>query len=91
MELIELDRRIAFYDQQVRELYRNSELCQRLGKIEGIGPVTATALIAAVIERASRTAASSRRGWGLSRSSGRVGVEPNCLASANAAIAICGP
>ena len=48
VELIELDRRIAFYDRQVRELYRNSELCQRLGKIEGIGPVTATALIAAV-------------------------------------------
>ena len=51
VELIELDRRIAFYDRQVRELYRNSELCQRLGKIEGIGPVTATALIAAVGDR----------------------------------------
>lgn len=50
VELIELDRRIAFYDRQVRELYR-SELCQRLGKIEGIGPVTATALIAAVGDR----------------------------------------
>jgi transposase len=51
VELIELDRRIAFYDRQVRELYRTSELCQRLGKIEGIGPVTATALIAAVGDR----------------------------------------
>jgi transposase len=51
VELIELDRRIAFYDRQVRELYRNSELCQRLGKIEGIGPVTATALNAAVGDR----------------------------------------
>jgi len=51
VELIELDRRIAFYDRQVRELYRNSELCQRLGKIEGIRPVTATALIAAVGDR----------------------------------------
>jgi transposase len=50
-ELTELDRRIAFYDRRIRELYRSSELCQKLGKIEGIGPVTATALIAAVGDR----------------------------------------
>jgi transposase len=50
-ELIELDRRIASYDRQIRELYRTSELCQRLGEIEGIGPVTATALVAAVGDR----------------------------------------
>nr|WP_312037385.1 transposase [Mesorhizobium caraganae] len=49
-ELAELDQRIACYDWRVRELFRHSELCQRLGKIEGIGPVTATALIAAVGE-----------------------------------------
>jgi transposase len=47
-ELIELDRRIASCDRRIQELYRTSELCQRLGKIEGIGPVTATALVAAV-------------------------------------------
>ena len=47
-ELSELDRRIASYDRRITELYRSSELCQRLGKVEGIGPVTATALIAAV-------------------------------------------
>ena len=35
------------------ELYRNSEICQRLGKVEGIGPVTATALVAAVGDRSS--------------------------------------
>jgi transposase len=47
-ELDELDCRIAGYDRRIRELFRNSELCQRLGKIEGIGPMTATALLAAV-------------------------------------------
>ena len=47
-ELTELDVRIAGYDRKIRELYRNSEICQRLGKVEGIGPVTATALVAAV-------------------------------------------
>jgi transposase len=50
-ELAELDRRIASYDRRIREIFRNSEPCQRLGKIEGIGPITATALIAAVGNR----------------------------------------
>src|SRR5271157_981029 len=52
-ELAELDARIADYDRKIRELYRNSEICQRLGKVEGIGPVTATALVAAVGDRSS--------------------------------------
>jgi transposase len=52
-ELIELDARIAGYDRKIREIYRNNEICQRLGKVEGIGPVTATALIAAVGDRSS--------------------------------------
>ena len=52
-ELTELDVRIAGYDRKIRELYRNSEICQRLGKVEGIGPVTATALVAAVGDRGS--------------------------------------
>ena len=46
-ELIDLDRRIAIYDRKIQELYRTSEACQRLGKVEGIGPITATALVAA--------------------------------------------
>jgi transposase len=50
-ELAELDRRIASYDRRIREIFRNSEPCQRLGKIEGVGPITATALIAAVGDR----------------------------------------
>ena len=50
-ELADLDQRIASYDRRVRDLYRASELCQRIGKIEGIGPVTATALVAAVGDR----------------------------------------
>jgi transposase len=46
-ELIDLDRRVAIYDRKIRELYRTSEACQRLGMVEGIGPITATALVAA--------------------------------------------
>jgi transposase len=61
-ELIELDARISGYDRKVREFYRNSEICQRLGKVEGIDPGPATALVAAVGDEApSRTGVSSRR------------------------------
>lgn len=38
-ETAELDRRIASYDHRIREIFRNNGPCQRLGKIEGIGPV----------------------------------------------------
>ena len=34
-----------------RNLFRSNEMRQRIGKIEGIGPITATALVAAVGDR----------------------------------------
>jgi len=37
-EMAELDVRIKSYDRRIREIFRNSEQCQRIGKIEGIGP-----------------------------------------------------
>ena len=36
---LSVDRRITTYNRRIRELYGGSELCQRLGQIEGIGPV----------------------------------------------------
>ena len=50
-ELAELDCRIAGYNRRIRNLFRSNERCQRIGKIEGIGPITATALVAAVGDR----------------------------------------
>jgi transposase len=50
-QLAELDRRIASYDRRLRALFRTDEMCRRIGRIEGIGPVTATALVAAVGDR----------------------------------------
>ena len=47
-ELAELDQRILSYTHRIRDLFRSNEMCQRIGKIEGIGPITATALVAAV-------------------------------------------
>lgn len=50
-ELVELDRRLAEYNRRIRDLFRGNEMCQRIGRIEGIGPITATALVAAVGDR----------------------------------------
>jgi transposase len=47
-QLRELDVRIAAYDRRIATLARASEPVQRLMKIEGVGPVTATALVASV-------------------------------------------
>jgi transposase len=46
--LRELDGRIAAYDCRIMALAKASESVQRLMKIEGLGPVTATALVASV-------------------------------------------
>ena len=50
-ELVDLDRRIASYNRRLKGLFRTDEMCQRIGRIEGIGPVTATALVAAIGDR----------------------------------------
>jgi transposase len=46
--LRELDARIAAYDRRMAALARASEPAQRLMRIEGVGPVTATAMVASV-------------------------------------------
>lgn len=50
-ELADLDRRTSSCNQRIRHLFRTDAMCQRIGKIEGIGPITATALVAAVGDR----------------------------------------
>jgi transposase len=47
-QLRELDARITAYDRRIAAMARASEAAQRLMKIEGVGPVTATALVATV-------------------------------------------
>lgn len=44
----ELDARIAAYDRRIAALARDSEPARRLMRIEGVGPVTATAVVASV-------------------------------------------
>ena len=47
-ELVVLDERIARADALVRRVFTQSAACQKLAQVEGIGPVVATALVAAV-------------------------------------------
>ncbi|MEM8622728.1 MAG: IS110 family transposase [Pseudomonadota bacterium] len=50
-ELAALDDRIKTQTRRIQMLFQTSEACQRIGKIEEIGPITATALVAAVGDR----------------------------------------
>jgi transposase len=47
-ELSELDKKIGTLDEQVEAIHRASEPCLRIAAVEGIGPLTATALVAAI-------------------------------------------
>jgi transposase len=47
-ELQALDQRITATDQHIERLFAADEACQRLAQLAGIGPLTATALVAAV-------------------------------------------
>ena len=46
--MCDLDRRIASFDRKIDRVFRQSEACQRIAKIKGVGPKTATAIIAAI-------------------------------------------
>jgi transposase len=44
----DLDRRIIIFDRKIDAVFRDSEVCQRIAKIKGVGPKTATAIVAAI-------------------------------------------
>ena len=46
--LRDLDRRIKSFDQKIERVFRASEACQRIARIKGVGPKTATAVVAAI-------------------------------------------
>jgi len=47
-ELLEKDKLIKSYDDEINEIYKSNEMCQRIAKIEGVGPITATAIVSAI-------------------------------------------
>jgi transposase len=48
LELVHLDERIQVCDKRIDRVLKENEACQRLAEVEGIGPITATALVASV-------------------------------------------
>lgn len=44
----DLDRRVEHFDKKIEAVFRSSEPCQRVARIKGVGPKTATAIVAAV-------------------------------------------
>ncbi|MDX8397892.1 MAG: IS110 family transposase [Mariprofundaceae bacterium] len=47
-EMIHLEQRVSEYDLQIKTLSEQSDVCQRLMTVPGIGPMVATALVASV-------------------------------------------
>lgn len=47
-ELVELDAKVAAYDAKLAAICKQSAECMRLLKVPGIGPLSATAIVAAV-------------------------------------------
>ena len=47
-ELLALDERLGGVERQLKRQFAHSDACQRLAQIEGIGPVTATAIVASI-------------------------------------------
>jgi transposase len=43
-----LDKRVHGFDQKIDAVFRASPACQRIAKIKGVGPKTATAIVAAI-------------------------------------------
>ncbi len=46
-ELVELNRRISDYDKKIKLYANQNEDCKRIEKLRGVGPIVATAIIAA--------------------------------------------
>lgn len=47
----DLDRRMNFFDKDIEAMFKQSEACQHIAKVKGIGPKTVTAVVAAIGNR----------------------------------------
>lgn len=47
-ELRNIEKQTEKYEAKIRKIFEESEVCQRIKEIEGVGPITSTAIIASV-------------------------------------------
>lgn len=62
-ELLAHDARLSKFDQALQQEARSDERCQRLMKVEGIGPISATAIVAAVGDAKQFSSARQFAAW----------------------------
>ncbi len=44
-EFLEKNKKIRVYDQKIESIYKSNSMCQKISKIEGVGSMTATAIV----------------------------------------------
>ena len=84
-----LDERVGAYDDRIERVFKEDERCRRLAKIEGVGPLIATAVVAAVGN--AREFKSGRELSAWLHGSTRAVIAASYSGSASAEIAICVP
>lgn len=79
-EFIRLDKRVATYDAQIKQLSEQSEVCKRLMEIPGIGPMVSTALVASVADAKAFKSGREMAAWlGLVPRQHSTGGKPRLL------------
>ena len=53
--MTEIDGHVREFDKRIDRVFRASEACKRVGRIRGVGPKTATAIVAAIGDGATLT------------------------------------
>src|SRR5215475_3161255 len=90
-EFCVLEKRLAYYTEKLEAISATHPVCQRLETIPGIGPLTATALVAAVSDTSAfKNGRHLPRGWGWCHGNTPRVVRGDCWGSANVAMSICG-
>lgn len=88
--LLQLNQKIRYFDKQIDAVFRESDVCQRIAKIRGVGPrLQRQSLPLLGIGPTSRMAGTWRHGWALCRDNIPAGIGVYCLASASEALSIC--
>ena len=89
-ELLEPETKMSSADQRIERAFQENAECQRIGAVEGIGPVTATAVVAAISDgHAFRNGRQFAAWLGLVPRQHSNGGKTTLLVSASAAIPIC--
>ncbi len=89
-EWAELDRRIGMFDDEFAAAARSDEATRRVATIPGIGPINATALVAAVGDASAFARARDMSAWlGLSRDKRLPAAGRSCSGSPSAGAVTC--